>query len=60
MFFGVGTYGTADDEQNGLGACYRLTAEGVAKDIIAQSINTGHDVAGNQFDLQIGAGGAGE
>jgi len=59
VFFGVGTFGTADDEQNGLGACYRLTAEGVTKDIIAQSINTGHDVAGNQFDLQIGAGGAG-
>lgn len=59
VFFGVGTFGTADDEQNGLGACYRLTVDGVAKDIIAQSINTGHDVAGNQFDLQIGAGGAG-
>lgn len=59
VFFGVGTYGTAADPLNGLAACYRLTVEGVAKDIIAQSINTGHDVAGTQFDLQIGAGGAG-
>jgi len=59
VFMGVGTYGTSEDPQNGLGACYRLRVEGVEKDIIAQSINTGHDVAGNQFDLQIGAGGAG-
>mmetsp|Transcript_51711 Transcript_51711/g.63312 ORF Transcript_51711/g.63312 Transcript_51711/m.63312 type:complete len:223 (+) Transcript_51711:1-669(+) len=29
------------------------------KDIIAQSINTGSDVHGNQFDLQIAAGGTG-
>jgi hypothetical protein len=29
------------------------------KDIIAQSINTGSDVSGNQFDLQVGDGGAG-
>lgn len=33
--------------------------EGMDKDIIAQSINTGWDVHGNQFDLQIGAGGTG-
>ena len=59
VFFGVGTFGTAADKQRGLGACYRLTVDGVTKDIIAQSINTGSDVAGNQFDLQIGAGGAG-
>jgi len=59
VWLGVGTFGTAADPQSGLGACYRLTVEGVQKDIIAQSINTGHDVAGNQFDLQIGAGGAG-
>lgn len=59
VFLGVGTYGTSADPQRGLGACYRLRAEGVAKDIIAQSINTGWDVAGDQFDLQIGAGGAG-
>ena len=59
VFFGVGTFGTSSDPQNGLGACYRLRAKGVKKDIIAQSLNTGHDVAGNQFDLQIGAGGAG-
>ena len=59
VFFGVGTFGTSSDAQHGLAACYRLHVDGVTKDIIAQSINTGHDVAGNQFDLQIGAGGAG-
>jgi len=59
VYFGVGTYGTSSDPMKGLGACYRLKVEGVDKDIIAHSINTGHDVAGNQFDLQMGAGGAG-
>jgi len=59
VYFGVGTYGTADDKQRGLGACYRLKVEGMDKDIIAQSINTGWDVHGNQFDLQIAAGGTG-
>lgn len=49
----------------GLGNCYRLkvrdtncgNVEGGAlleREIIAQSINTGHDVANIQFDLQIG------
>jgi len=60
VYFGVGTFGTDNDTQHGLGACYRLNVKGVDKDIIAQSINTGHDVDGNQFDLQMGAGGAGE
>ena len=59
VYFGVGTFGTSDDPQRGLGACYRLRVDGVDKDILAQSVNTGSDVAGNQFDLQIGAGGAG-
>ncbi|CAK9112544.1 4-glucanase) [Durusdinium trenchii] len=59
VYFGVGTYGISGDRQRGLGACYRLKVEGVDKDIIAQSINTGWDVDGNQFDLQIAAGGAG-
>jgi len=54
-YLGVGTWGSAE----GLGACYRMKVDGVDKDIIGQSLNTGHDVAGNQFDLQIGAGGAG-
>jgi hypothetical protein len=36
-----------------------MQVKGVDKDIIVQSINTGSDVAGNQFDLQIGDGGAG-
>mmetsp|Transcript_1124 Transcript_1124/g.2146 ORF Transcript_1124/g.2146 Transcript_1124/m.2146 type:complete len:353 (-) Transcript_1124:410-1468(-) len=59
VYFGVGTYGTTADKQRGLGACYRLKVDGVDKDIIAQSINTGWDVDGRQFDLQIAAGGAG-
>jgi len=58
-FFGVGTFGISSDPQRGLGACYRLKVAGVGKDIIAQSINTGTDVAGNQFDLMMGAGGVG-
>ncbi len=28
VYFGVGTYGTADDKQRGLGACYRLKVGG--------------------------------
>lgn len=58
VYFGVGSFGS-DDPQSGLGMCVRLTVEGVSKDIIAQSINTGSDVSGNQFDLQVGDGGAG-
>jgi len=60
VYFGIGTYGTSADPQRGLGACYRLKVVGLDRDIIAQSVNTGSDVAGNQFDLQQGAGGAGE
>lgn len=56
---GVGTYGTSDDPQRGLGACYRMQISGMDKPLIVQSINTGSDVTGNQFDLQIGDGGAG-
>jgi hypothetical protein len=59
VFFGVGTFGTSDDAQQGLGSCFRLKIDGVAKDLLLQSINTGGDVSGNQFDLQIGDGGAG-
>lgn len=59
VFFGVGTFGTADDVQQGLGSCFRVQVDGVAKDLLLQSINTGSDVSGNQFDLQIGDGGAG-
>jgi hypothetical protein len=57
--FGVGTYGTSSDVQRGLGNCYRLQVDGMEKDLILQSINTGSDVTGNQFDMQIGDGGAG-
>jgi len=63
VYFGVGTFGTSDDAQRGLGACYRLQigteGGGVAKDLLLQSINTGSDVSGFQFDLQVGDGGAG-
>jgi len=59
VFFGVGTYGTSSDKLRGLGACYRMKIDGVEKDILVQSINTGSDVQGNQFDLQMGDGGAG-
>lgn len=59
VYLGVGTFGTNDDAQRGLGLCMRLQVEGVAKDLILQSINTGSDVSGNQFDLQTGDGGAG-
>lgn len=59
VYFGVGTYGTSDDVQRGLGACYRMQVEGISKDLIVQSVNTGSDVAGAQFDLQVGDGGAG-
>jgi len=57
--FGVGTFGTSDDPQRGLGNCYRVEVDGMDKPLILQSINTGSDVSGFQFDLQIGAGGAG-
>jgi len=60
VYFGLGTYGSSDDPQRGLGACYRLTVDTVDRPILVQSINTGSDVAGNQFDLQIGDGGAGQ
>jgi hypothetical protein len=59
VYFGVGTYGSGDDPIKGLGACYRLKIDGMDRDLLVQSINTGGDVSGNQFDLQIGDGGAG-
>lgn len=58
VYFGVGSFGS-DDPQSGLGTCVRMSVEGLKQDIIAQSINTGSDVSGNQFDLQVGDGGAG-
>jgi len=70
VWFGVGTFGTQDDPLMGLGACYRLSirdtncgdiegGEPLERHVIAQSINTGHDVANIQFDLQMGNGGTG-
>jgi len=58
VYFGVGSFGSKD-QMAGLGACYRLKVEGVDRDLILQSINTGSDVQGNQFDLQVGDGGFG-
>lgn len=58
VYFGIGTYGASDGMQ-GIGACFRLTVDTLEKNIIVQSVNTGSDVSGNQFDLQVGAGGAG-
>lgn len=57
--FGVGTFGTADDPLKGIGNCYRISTNTTDVDLIVQSINTGSDVAGDQFDLQVGVGGAG-
>mmetsp|Transcript_4978 Transcript_4978/g.11685 ORF Transcript_4978/g.11685 Transcript_4978/m.11685 type:complete len:417 (-) Transcript_4978:65-1315(-) len=61
VFFGVGTYGVdqGQDPMGGLGQCVQLHVLGLDREIIAQSINTGHDVSVNQFDLQMGAGGTG-
>lgn len=58
VYFGVGSFGVADI-QMGLGACFRLKVDTLDRDLIVQSINTGSDVSGNQFDLQQGDGGAG-
>jgi hypothetical protein len=60
VYLGVGSYGTFSIPMNGLGACFRIKASGIGKDLIVQSINSGHDVANNQFDLQVGNGGAGK
>lgn len=57
--FGVGTFGTGDDPLKGIGNCYRISTNTSDVDLLVQSINTGSDVAGNQFDLQVGDGGAG-
>ena len=54
----------------GLGNCYRMKVQDtncedalggipLEREIIAQAINTGSDVANIQFDLQIGNGGTG-
>lgn len=59
VYFGIGTYGTSADPQRGLGACYRLKVDTLDRDLLVQSVNTGSDVSGNQFDLQQGDGGTG-
>lgn len=61
VYFGVGTYGVdlGKDPMGGLGQCVQIHVKGLEREIIAQSINTGHDVSVNQFDLQMGAGGVG-
>merc|ERR1711936_575634 len=70
VWFGGGTFGTDEDIMQGLGNCYRMKVQDtncedplggmpLERDIIAQAINTGSDVANIQFDLQIGNGGTG-
>jgi hypothetical protein len=49
IYFGIGTYGT-NDAQRGLGACFRLKVDTLDRDLLVQSVNTGSDVSGNQFD----------
>merc|ERR1712032_443283 len=48
-----------NDAQRGLGACFRLKVDTLDQDLLVQSVNTGSDVSGNQFDLQQGDGGTG-
>lgn len=59
VYFGVGTFGNIRDQKKNNGACFRITATNVDKDIIAQSIDAGTDVDDTQFDLVMGAGGFG-
>merc|ERR1712168_1400163 len=59
VYFGVGTYGTEEDIQRGLGACYLITVDTIDRPLLVQSINTGYDVWDSQFDLMQGAGGFG-
>lgn len=56
VYFGVGSYGNSDPD---LGNCYRIKVRQMTKDLIVQNINTGGDVSGTQFDLQVGDGGFG-
>lgn len=58
VYFGVGSFGSSD-QMKGLGACYRMKVDGVDRDLIVQAVNTGSDVQGNQFDMQVGDGGFG-
>lgn len=66
----MGTFGTDEDALKGLGNCYRMVirdtncenidgGELLERNVLAQAINTGSDVANIQFDLQIGNGGTG-
>jgi len=55
---GVGTYGSSEP-MKGLGMCVRIKHDMSDQELIVQSINTGSDVSGNQFDLMQGDGGTG-
>jgi len=59
VYLGVGTYGTGNDVQQGLGQCLMIEVDDIDRPLLVQSVNTGSDVAGDQFDLQIGDGGCG-
>lgn len=56
--FGVGTYGDSE-AMKGIGKCFRMKHDMSNTELIVQSINTGGDVSGNQFDLTQGDGGTG-
>jgi len=59
VYLGVGTYGTGNDGQMGLGQCLLIEVDEVDRPLLVQSVNTGGDVSGEQFDLQVGDGGCG-
>jgi hypothetical protein len=56
VYLGVGSYGNNNARA---GKCYRLSVNGVAKDLIVQAVNQGGDVPDGNFDLQMGDGGFG-
>jgi len=56
VYFGVGSFGL---DGTRAGKCFRLTATGIARDIIVQAVNQGGDVADGNFDIQTGDGGYG-
>ena len=43
----------------GLGQCLLIEVDEVDRPLLVQSVNTGGDVSGEQFDLQVGDGGCG-
>jgi hypothetical protein len=56
VYLGVGSFG---NDATRAGKCYRITADGVVRDLIVQVINQGGDVPNGNFDLLMGDGGFG-